>query len=163
LLGNSHFQVMSNNGDLRIVPSVFAAIIKDGKVLLLRRSNTGWMDGYYDLPAGHLEDQERLKDGAIRELKEEAGLDARPEDLQLIHVHQNHHVPESPHYGFIFLVKKWSGEAKLMEPNKSDDMGFFPLDKLPTKITPYVKDALDRLGAEEVTFSYNEPGSIIFQ
>jgi 8-oxo-dGTP diphosphatase len=151
---------MTNNGKLKITPSVFAAVIEDGKVLLIRRANTGWMDGYYDLPAGHLEDQEKLKDGAIRELKEEAGVTAKPEDLMLIHLHQNHHRPDNPHYGYIFLVKKWEGEPKLVEPEKSDDIGFFELSNLPAKITPYVKAALDQLGSNEVTISYHEPGSI---
>jgi len=151
---------MSNNGRLQVVPSVFVAIVKDGQVLLIRRQNTGWLDGYYDLPAGHLEDQEMLKDGASRELKEESGVEVKPEDLRLIHVHQNHHRPETPHYGFIFQANKWRGEPSLVEPEKSDDIGFFDLDNLPKKITPYVKDALEKLGAPEVTISYHAPGSI---
>src|SRR5581483_7032995 len=121
---NSHSPAMISNGRLQVIPSVFTAIIKDGKVLLLRRQNTGWMDGFYDLPAGHLEDQEMLKDGAARELKEEAGVDADPKDLELIHVYQNHHRPDNPHYGFIFLANKWTGEPKLVEPEKSDDLRF---------------------------------------
>lgn len=151
---------MSNNGRLKVIPSVFAAIIKDGKVLLLRRANTGWLDGWYDLPAGHLEDQETLKDGAVRELKEEAGLAANPKDLKLIHVYQNHHNPDTPHYGYIFLVEKWSGTPKLMEPNKCDHMDFFSLNNLPQKVSPYVKEALENLDTREVTFSYYARGSI---
>ncbi len=157
---NSRSQAINNNGRLKIVPSVFAAIIEDEKVLLIRRANTGWMDGYYDLPAGHLEDQEHLKDGAIRELEEEAGIKAKPEDLKLIHIHQNHHRPETPHYGYIFLVAKWDGKPSLVEPEKSDDINFFELDKLPEKITPYVKEALTHLGDSEVSISYHAPGSI---
>lgn len=118
------------------------------------------MDGYYDLPAGHLENQEKLKEGAARELKEEAGITVEPDDLKLIHLHQNHHVPEQPHYGYIFLAKKWQGHPKLVEPEKSDDIDFFSLDNLPQKITPYVKEALDKLGSDEVTISYHPPNSI---
>jgi 8-oxo-dGTP diphosphatase len=151
---------MSNNGQLRVIPSVFTVILKDGKVLMLRRANTGWMDGYYDLPAGHLEDQEHLKDGAARELMEEAGLSVKTEDLKLVHIYQNHHQSEAPHYGFIFLAKAWSGTPKLMEVDKSDDMDFFPLDKLPPKTTPYVRNALKKLDSKEVTISYQPPGSI---
>jgi 8-oxo-dGTP diphosphatase len=151
---------MSNNGRLKVVPSVFVAIIQDGKVLLLKRANTGWMDGYYDLPAGHLENQEKLKEGAARELKEEAGITVNPKDLKLIHLHQNHHVPEQPHYGYIFLAKKWQGEPKLIESEKADDIGFFGLNELPEKITPYVKEALEQLNDDEVTISYHAPGSI---
>lgn len=148
------------NGRLQVIPSVFTAIIRDAKVLLIRRANTGWMDGYYDLPAGHLEDQERLKDGAARELKEETGLRVDPSDLKLIHVHQNHHLPKSPHYGYIFQASKWEGEPRLVEPEKSDDIGFFPLNSLPEKITPYVKEALSSIDSHEVSISYHAPGSI---
>ncbi len=118
------------------------------------------MDGYYDLPAGHLEDQERLKDGAVRELKEEAGLIADPRDLKLIHLYQNHHRPDNPHYGHIFLAAKWNGEPKLGDPDKSDDIDFFELDNLPEKTTPYVREALKNLKMKEVTISYHAPGSI---
>lgn len=148
------------NGKLKVVPSVFTAVFKDGKVLLVRRSNTGWMDGFWDLPAGHLEDQELLKDGAARELKEEAGLLVKTKDLKLVHVHQNHHRPHEPHYGFIFSAAKWTGEPRIVEPEKCDGMDFFALDDLPVKITPYVKQALDKLGSAEVTMPYNAPNSI---
>lgn len=151
---------MSNNGRLKVIPSVFVAIIKDAKVLLLRRANTGWLDGWYDLPAGHLEDQEKLKDGAIRELKEEAGLSADPQDLKLIHVYQNHHDPQAPHYGYIFAAKKWCGEPRIMEKNKCDDIAFFPLDNLPKRTSPYVREALKYVDNPDVSLSYHAPGSI---
>jgi ADP-ribose pyrophosphatase YjhB (NUDIX family) len=149
------------NGRLQVVPAVFTAIIKGNKVLLLRRRNTGWMDGYYDLPAGHLEDQEPLKKGAARELHEETGLIVDPKDLKLIHVHQNHHNPKAPHYGYIFLAKKWKGNPKIIEPGKCDDIQFVSINNLPDKMTPYVKEALIQLGSSEVTFSYHSPGSIV--
>jgi 8-oxo-dGTP diphosphatase len=152
---------MSNNGKLKVIPSVFVVIIQDEKVLLLKRQNTGWLDNYYDLPAGHLEDEEKLKVGAARELKEESDIDVDTKDLKLIHVHQNHHKPDAPHYGFIFMAKKWRGKPRIVETDKSDDIGFFELDDLPENITPYVKEALGQLGAGEVTFSYHAPGSII--
>jgi 8-oxo-dGTP diphosphatase len=151
---------MSNNGKLKAIPTIFVAIVQDGKVLLLRRQNTGWLDGYYDLPAGHLEDQEKLKDGAARELEEESGLKVDTKYLKLFHIYQNYNQPDVPYYGFMFLASKWIGEPKLAEPEKSNDIGFFELKNLPEKITPYVKEALSQLGADEVTISYHEPGSI---
>jgi ADP-ribose pyrophosphatase YjhB (NUDIX family) len=151
---------MSDDGRLRVIPSVFVAVIKDGKVLLLRRYNTGWIDGSFDLPAGHLENQEKLRAGAIRELKEETGLEADPKDLFLIHVYQNHHNPEAPHYGYIFATKKWSGTPKITEPNKCNEMDFFPLNNLPKETAPYIKKALENLSSGQVSDSYWLPGSI---
>lgn len=151
---------MSNNGRLKVVPSIFNIVLKDGKVLLLRRSNTGWLDGWYDAPAGHLEDQEELKKGAVRELQEETGLTAKPQDLKLIHVYQNHHQPDEPHYGYMFLVTKWSGTPTIMEPHKCDHLDWFDLNNLPKKLPPYAKAALKNIKGSQVTISYHSPGSI---
>lgn len=144
---------------IKVVPSVFVVIEKDNKFLLLRRANTGYMDGWYDLPAGHLEDQEELKVGAARELFEEAGLKVVPADLRLTHVYQNH-TSEPPHYGYMFVAKKWSGEPKIMEPEKCDDIGWFSADELPVKILPYSKFAIENLQNPEVLITYHSPGTI---
>lgn len=144
---------------IKVVPSVFTIIEKDGKYLLLRRANTGYMDGWYDLPAGHLEDREELKDGAVRELKEETGLVALPNDLRLVHVYQNH-TDEPPHYGYIFFARMWTGTPEILEPSKCDDMGWFDLDKLPEKTLPYTRQALGSLGQKDVSTSYHKPKSI---
>ena len=56
---------MSNNGRLTVVPSVFTIVERGRRVLLLRCANTGYADGWYDLPAGHLEPHEKFTDGAV--------------------------------------------------------------------------------------------------
>ena len=150
---------MSNNGSLRVVPSVFTLIEKDGKFLLLRRANTGYMDGWWDVPAGHLENEEKLKDGALRELKEEVGLSAKAEDLRLVHVYQNHTGPQ-PHYGYIFYAQKWSGEPKIMEIDKCDGLEWFATDNLPKNLLPYTRQAILNFNSGDVEISYHAPNSI---
>jgi 8-oxo-dGTP pyrophosphatase MutT (NUDIX family) len=62
-------------------------ILRQGvRILLGLRQNTGFSDGMYHLPAGHLEDGETISAGAIREAKEELGIDLHPADLHLVHV-----------------------------------------------------------------------------
>lgn len=150
---------MTSNGRLQVVPSIFVIVEKGGKYLLLRRANTGYMDGWYDLPAGHLEAGEGLQAGAVRELKEEAGLIVQPEDLRLIHVYQNH-TNQPAYHGYIFYATRWSGHPKITEPDKCDDMGWFSLEKLPNKLLPYTRIALDNLKSDQVSISYHEPNSI---
>lgn len=147
------------NERFKTITAVFTVIEKDGKVLLLRRANTGWLDGYFDLPSGHLEPEESIKEATVRELKEETGLEVKPDDARLINIYQNYHSPERPYIGFIFKADSWTGEPKICEPDKCDEMGFFSLNELP-RTTPYVRLALGNLASRDVTFSFFGPGSI---
>ena len=48
-------------------------------VLLSRRYQTGWHDGEYSVPAGHVEAGETVTQAALREAREEVGLElSRP-------------------------------------------------------------------------------------
>lgn len=57
-----------------MIVSVYLILVKDGKVLLLRRANTGYEDGNYGLVAGHLDGDESATTGMVREASEESGL-----------------------------------------------------------------------------------------
>lgn len=50
------------------------AVIRDDKVLLVRRAAHDFLGGIYELPGGGVDDGETITAGAIRELKEETGL-----------------------------------------------------------------------------------------
>lgn len=52
----------------------------DGAVCLMRRRNTGFLDGYYALPGGHLQAGEQVRQAAQRELLEECAV--RSDDLR---------------------------------------------------------------------------------
>ena len=58
----------------KIVVAVYAIIIKNGKILLSLRENTGFMDGWYSLVAGHVEADETVDEAMLREAKEEANI-----------------------------------------------------------------------------------------
>ena len=60
--------------------AVHLILEKDGKILMLRRFNTGWQDGNYSLVAGHFDGGERGRDAMVREAKEEAGIDVLADD-----------------------------------------------------------------------------------
>jgi len=123
----------------KIKVGVYALLVYDNKILLGRRMNTGWQDGNYGLPSGHLENDESLIEALVRETKEETGLEVKPEDVALKHVM---HV--RPTYVYIFfLVTRWSGIPQIMEQDKCDDLQWFPLDALPENIVPTVKLAIE--------------------
>lgn len=133
--------------------AVFVAVLNGaGDVLLQRRANTGYMDGWYDLPSGHVEQDEPVLAAAVRELKEEANIDAKEADLQLWHVNQ-FSANGQYYYNFFFIAKHWQGTPQIMETEKCDDMGFFALGALP-RLTAGSKVALDTLLEKPVTFGY---------
>ena len=69
----------------KLIPAVYLLLQHDNKILLARRANTGYQDGKYSLPAGHLDGDELATTGIIREAKEEIGIDLLPEDVSLVH------------------------------------------------------------------------------
>lgn len=117
--------------------------MKDNKILLLRRFNTGYEDGNYSFIAGHVDQGETFSETIIREAKEEAGIDIRREDLEVVHVMHRKSTLKSEERICIFMTtEKWQGEIKNMEPHKCDDLRWFDLDDLPENTIPYVVEFL---------------------
>ncbi|HBD24527.1 MAG: hypothetical protein A2566_03765 [Candidatus Zambryskibacteria bacterium RIFOXYD1_FULL_40_13] len=130
----------------KIIPEVFLLFIRDGKILLSRRFNTGYEDGNYGLPAGHGEFGETMREGCARETLEEIGVTIQPEDLEFA-LTQHRWCPnsDSPHsrVGFYFVPKKYEGEPHNMELDRCDDLSFFPLDNLPPNVVDHVYSAIE--------------------
>ena len=125
----------------KYIGSSYLFLIKDGQILLLRRSNTGFMDGMYGLPAGHLDGNETAREGGAREFHEEIGIDMNPYDLEVVHV--MHRKAESDErIDFFMTTQKYVGKLKNMEPEKCDDLSWFSLSQLPENIIPYIREAI---------------------
>jgi len=134
----------------KIVPASYLILIKNHKILLLRRFNTGYRDGQYSLVAGHLHQKESFIKAAIREAKEEANVSIKKSELRVAHVMsryepKNNKADLADRIDVFFLAKKWLGKIKNMEPNKCDDLSWFPMNKLPKNTIPYIKLAIDNI------------------
>lgn len=126
-----------------VVISSYVIFEMDGKVLLGRRRNTGYRDGDYGLPAGHVEEAEFATAGAIREAKEEVGVTIKPDNLLPAHV-MHRHCEDHERIDFFFVAKKWKGELINNESEKCDALDWFSFNELPKNIMPYVKFALEK-------------------
>ncbi len=93
-------------------PSVAAdsIVFNDGKILLIRRRKEPYK-GYYALPGGILDDDETLEQCAVRELKEETGLDG--EVVSLLDVFSDpKRDPRVRMISAIFVVRATGGSLK---------------------------------------------------
>ncbi len=122
--------------------AVYLLLIKDNKVLLSRRFNTGWMDGKYSLIAGHLDGDESVFEAIIREAFEEAKIKIEKKDL--IPATVVHRQSDQEYIDFFFVAKRWSGDITIVETNKCDDLSWFPLDNLPDNLLPFIKEAVEK-------------------
>ncbi len=125
----------------KMIVSGYLILTGGGKILLSRRANTGYEDGKYSLPAGHIEDNEELTAGTCREIKEEIGVTLKPRDITLVHV--MHRKSDDIRMDFFFTTKKRGFVPKNTEPEKCDDLRWFSLDKLPTNTIPYIRAAIE--------------------
>lgn len=92
------------------------------EILLQKRKNTGYCDGYYDFSAvGHVENNESMKMAIIREAKEELNIEIKFENIDfitIIHKYDN----EKIYYNGYFKVTIWNGEPVINEPEKNEEL-----------------------------------------
>jgi 8-oxo-dGTP diphosphatase len=139
---------MSRNRHRTII-DVHVLLIRDGKILLGQRQGTGYADGQWHMPSGHVEAGESARDGLVREATEEIGILLDPADLRLVHTMHRGHPDEEARLGLFFEATAWHGEPTNREPHKCAELRWFPLDALPDDIVAYPRVALDHYRARE--------------
>ena len=120
---------------------VHLLLVQSGKILLLRRYNTGFGDGSYSTVAGHIDGGEDLKAAMIREAREEAGIKVSRSNLKVVGA--MHFKGDDEYFYFFLRASEWSGEVTNMEPEKCDDLRWFDLQNLPDNTIPYVRRGID--------------------
>jgi 8-oxo-dGTP pyrophosphatase MutT (NUDIX family)/predicted house-cleaning noncanonical NTP pyrophosphatase (MazG superfamily) len=109
-----------------------------GKVLLGKRQGTGYADGEWQImPSGHLEDGESVHDTAIREAREELGIELSAADLETVHVMHHRNPGGTARIGMFFAARRWHGEPVNAEPGKCAALAWHSLDDLPEGLVPY--------------------------
>jgi len=136
----------------RMTVAAYLVVIRDGKALLLRRSNTGYADGMYSMIAGHLDGGETVAQCIAREASEEACLTVDENDVEIAHVMHRRGDDGNERIDYFCTAKKYGGEPVIGEPEKCDDLSWFPVDALPANTLPYINTALECL-RNDVKFS----------
>jgi ADP-ribose pyrophosphatase YjhB (NUDIX family) len=115
---------------------VRAAVIHEGKVLLVREAS----DGLWTLPGGWVDVQESAAQAASREVKEESGYDCEPIKLYALLDRNLHpHPPMMYHVHKVFFLCRLSGGSPRTSV-ETTEVSFFEEDALPplsvARVTP---------------------------
>ncbi len=115
------------------------------QILMHRRKNTGYQDGKWDIAAsGHVDEGETAKMAVVRECAEELGIDVKIKDLSFVHLsHRVSNTGGRTYYDIYFVVNKYHGIPKVIEPDKCSELRWFKIDDLPNEIIDIRKIALD--------------------
>ncbi len=127
----------------RVIVDVILLLVRNGRILLRERANTGYGDGAYEPPSGELADRETIVETAIR-VASAAGIVISGENVSLAHV--MHDVSGSGRIAFFLSVSGWTGQPT------SSDVCWFPAGDLPTNMLDRAKVAL-RNYADGMRFS----------
>ena len=111
-------------------PQVGTAIIitKDDKVLLMKRKGPHGQ-GTWSTPGGHLDFGETPEQGAMREAKEEVGVDVV--DIRFRAATNDNFELEGKHYITLWFDGKAVGKPTIVSEREITEIGWFAWDALP--------------------------------
>ena len=136
----------------RVVPAAYVLLLDgEGRVLLQLRQGTGYRDGHWAAAAaGHVEAGESVHAAACREAAEELGVVVEPADLvPLTAMHRTAPtgLEVDQRVDFFFTCRRWAGEPRTAEPERSGGLRWCALDALPDPVVPHERVVLDGLRA----------------
>ncbi len=131
----------------------YVMLKKGNECLFVLRENTNWRNGYYGLPAGKVEKDETYLAAAVREAKEEAGVELKPEELQ--HVITCHRFEDGDAWvDVVFEASKWTGKPYNAEPKSHKEIAWLDLANLPKNVIPSLKFVLEQIQDGKVYCEY---------
>lgn len=101
---------------------VAIAFVSDSMVLVSKRGRKADPSyGKYDLVGGYVDFDESAYDAAIREVREETGIELTHDDLELVDVYTHHYNDSISTIDIAFLVRNWRWKT----PDARDDSAGF--------------------------------------
>lgn len=92
----------------------------------------------------------------MREAKEEAGVILRKEDVRVVHV-QHRINPTYEYIDFTVTADRWDGEPQNLEPEKCDDLSWYPVEALPHNTIPYIRLVFENIKNGTLFSEWHEP------
>jgi 8-oxo-dGTP diphosphatase len=132
-----------HHGRFVVVPAAYVFLLREGtsgpEVLLQLRRGTGYMDEHWAAAAaGHVEQGETVFQAAAREALEELAvtdLDLSP--LCAMQRTGATGLPVDERVDYFFSATSWSGEPRIVEPEKCAELRWYPLAELPRPVVPH--------------------------
>jgi ADP-ribose pyrophosphatase YjhB (NUDIX family) len=128
--------------------------MRDGRVLLGRRANTGYGDGAYEPPSSRLTERETIVEAAIRVAAAQPGIALSPSHVSLAHV--MHDVSGAGRIAFFLTADGWDGEpgggtdrrgTDARSAASYSDFDWFDLDDLPANMIDRARVAVRNYAA----------------
>jgi ADP-ribose pyrophosphatase YjhB (NUDIX family) len=139
----------------RIIPTSHLVLLEGDKVFLMQRQNTGYRDGWFGIPAGHVEQGETFTQAMIREAQEEINIKLKAEDLSLIcTVFRTQ--PGNERIDLFFSAAKWENSPINNESGKCSQIGWFDKNNLPWNTIPYIRETLRAIGCNQKFCEFNQ-------
>jgi len=126
------------------IPGVCVLIKRGSEALFILRSNTGFKDGEYAVPSGHVENDESFTVAACREVFEEVGLKINPEKLSYLLTVQRRSINDT-RIDVWFEATEWNGEPKNAEPERHSEITWLDINNLPANIIDYMNFGIQNI------------------
>ncbi|GMO14487.1 MAG: hypothetical protein Ta2E_04880 [Mycoplasmoidaceae bacterium] len=129
-MGNKEYAAYHSSSQLYLVKK-----IKGETFVLLQQRKGGWADQMWEAgAAGHIDADEGPADALVHEASEEICVKVNKKDLKFNSVVFKRNKTNEMFYNFSFMCSKWIGEPKIGEPDKTIQLKWFNIKKLPTNI-----------------------------
>lgn len=127
----------------RFLYSVYLLIKNDkGEILLQRRQGTKLWPGFLALPAGHIDEKENAYDAAIREAREELGIEISIDNIIDTFVVNRRNKSLMPYYDVYFEINGYAGEIQISEPEKCSELVWCNINNLPEDMVDFEIEAI---------------------
>jgi ADP-ribose pyrophosphatase YjhB (NUDIX family) len=140
------------NRSQRSVTNVVVLLLRDdGRVLTVRHSDASpTAPGQFTVIGGKREGGEFLDEGALRELREGAGVRVAREDLLFCQLADYRGPDDEWVIGAVFTAQRWQGEPCNAEPDKHTHLAWIDPGRPPSDCHPYTVAVLRRFVAGEL-------------